>query len=278
MNINPFYKKYLPPKQLEPLIRDIQVLHIVWSPGAELPPPFITCLANAEQNLYFYPQDPVRVVTKNKISVTAPPVVITGPKTKPVGILYDKNYLMIKVAFHPTGLFRLLGLSMQPFINMGLDAAEYLGKQVMLVFKSLGAVANYDEMVAVVLDFLQKKISEQLRPEEPIDKVAIAMLDPSYDLTLEQWSAEACLSVRQFERNFSTRTGISPKLFLRIVRFEQAMKIKNADNNKSWAEIAIECGYTDSAHILKEFKSFAEFPPSGFFLQPTSGYSELPTG
>jgi AraC-like DNA-binding protein len=40
----------------------------------------------------------------------------------------------------------------------------------------------------------------------------------------------------------------------------------------------MECGYTDSSHLLKEFKEFAEFPPSRFYLQPTSGYSEFPTG
>jgi AraC-like DNA-binding protein len=88
----------------------------------------------------------------------------------------------------------------------------------------------------------------------------------------------ACLSLRQFERNFRIRVGISPKLFIRIVRFEYAMKIKNSYPDKSWSEIALECGYTDSSHLLKEFKEFAEFPPSQFYLQPTSGNSEFPTG
>jgi len=96
--------------------------------------------------------------------------------------------------------------------------------------------------------------------------------------TLEEWAAMACLSLRQFERNFIKRVGISPKLFIRIVRFEFAMKIKNNCPDKTWSEIAMECGYTDSSHLLKEFKEFAEFPPSRFYLYPTSGYSEFPTG
>jgi AraC-like DNA-binding protein len=56
------------------------------------------------------------------------------------------------------------------------------------------------------------------------------------------------------------------------------MKLKNNSGDKSWAETALECGYTDSSHLLKEFKEFAEFPPSRFYLKPTSGYSEFPTG
>jgi AraC-like DNA-binding protein len=278
MTSNPFFKSYLPQKDLECIVRDIQVLHVVWRPGMKLPPPFITCLANTDQNLYFYPHDPVKTVTKEKIPSLAPGAVLTGPKTKPVGIIYNKDYLMIRVSFHPTGLFRLLGLPMQPLVNEGPDATEFFGRNVTVVLNSLRKTTDYDKMVAIITAFLQTQIKEKLLSEEPIDQVAIAMLDPARNFSTKQWSVEACLSVRQFERNFERRTGISPKLFTRIVRFEQAMKVKNTNAGKSWADIALECGYTDSAHILKEFKSFAEFPPSGFFLQPTSGFSELPTG
>jgi AraC-like DNA-binding protein len=56
------------------------------------------------------------------------------------------------------------------------------------------------------------------------------------------------------------------------------MNIKNKFPDKNWSEIALESGYTDSSHILREFKEFAEFPPSDFYLKPTSGFSEFPTG
>jgi AraC-like DNA-binding protein len=56
------------------------------------------------------------------------------------------------------------------------------------------------------------------------------------------------------------------------------MTIKNSYPDKCWAEIALECGYTDSSHLLREFKEFAEFPPSRFYLKQTSGYSAFPTG
>jgi len=43
------------------------------------------------------------------------------------------------------------------------------------------------------------------------------------------WPAnQACLSQRQFYRQFMQREGISPKLYARIARFENAMKLKNA--------------------------------------------------
>jgi len=220
----------------------------------------------------------MKVVPAVKMEIPAPAVVVTGPKYKPVGLLFGRDHLMIKVAFHPTGTYRLLGIDMQATINTGLDAAGFWGSEVIGLLNQLRQTSPYDAMIGVVSTYLEQKFTETGRPEEPIDRIAVRMLNPLSIHSLEEWALMACLSLRQFERNFITRVGISPKLFLRIVRFEYSMKIKNLDPDKSWAEIALECGYTDSSHLLKEFKAFAEFPPSQFYLKPTSGHSEFPTG
>ncbi len=274
----PFYKTYAPPSTLETIVREFQVFHADWGKEEDLPPPFITCLANIEQNLYFYVNDPVKVVVAEKKEIPLPPVVVTGPKYKTAGLLFGKNHLMIKIAFHPTGTYRLLGINMQQTVNTGINATEFWGDSVDQTLEQLRVCSSYDSMVAIVSDFITQRFDSSCRPEEPIDRTAIQMLDPSKELSLEGWASLACLSLRQFERNFITRVGVSPKLFIRIVRFESAMKIKNDSPGKTWSDIAFECGYADPAHLLREFKEFAEFPPSRFYLQPTSGHSELPTG
>ena len=274
----PFFKTYEPPASLNTIIREFQVYHANWNEEQNLPAPFITCLANTEQNLYFYVNDPAKlVVTMNK-ELPLPPVIVTGPKYTPVGLLFGKDHLMIKIAFHPTGTYRLLGMNMQQTVNNGLDARQFWGDGVDNILKQLRQCPSYEAMIEMVCGFIEQRFDGRCRPEEPMDAVAIEMLDPLKDHSLEHWAAKACLSLRQFERNFITRVGISPKLFIRIARFEYAMKIKNNWPNKSWSEIALECGYADSSHLLREFKEFAEFPPSRFYLQPTSGYSEFPTG
>jgi AraC-like DNA-binding protein len=249
--------------------------------GHDSPGQFITCLANTEQNLYFYINDLVKIVPAEQVEISIPRAVVTGPKFKPVGLLFGEDHLMIKVAFYPTGTYRLLGIDMQQTINTGIDAVTIWGdhvKELVIELQALACQKVYDAMAGKVFSFIEQRFDASCRPEEPIDGVAIDMLDPLFHYSLDEWASKACLSVRQFERNFLTRVGITPKLFKRIVRFEYAMRIKNEYENKSWSEIALECGYTDSSHLLREFKEFAEFPPSRFYEQPTSGYSSFPTG
>lgn len=274
----PFYNVYTPPPALRTIVREFQIYHADWNNEPNLPAPFITCLANTNQNLYFYVNDPIKVVPSLHVEIPVPPVVVTGPKYKPVGLLFGRDHLMIQVAFHPTGTYRLLGSPMQQTVNAGLDATQFWGDAVYEVLKKLRAAPSYAAMINEVAHFLEEKFDRACRPEEPIDAVAIEMLDPLNDYSLDEWASKACLSLRQFERNFTTRVGLSPKLFIRMVRFEHAMKIKNECAEKTWTEIVLMCGYTDSSHLLREFKEFAEFPPSRFYLQPTSGYSNFPTG
>lgn len=255
----------------------LEVYAANWDSNANLPNPFITCLANTEQCLYFYVHDPIKIVPAQHVEIPVPPVVITGPKYKPVGLLFGKNHLMVKVCFHPTGTYRLLGIKMTTTVNQGLDATAFWGNDVIDVLRELKKAPSHDAMATMVYAFIEKKFDVNCRLKEPIDEVAIEMLDPTKNYSLVHWADKACLSLRQFERNFITRIGIAPKLFIRIVRFESAMRVKSHDADKSWSEIAYECGYTDSSHLLREFKEFAEFPPSKFYLQPTSGHSDFPT-
>ncbi|MCB0654937.1 MAG: AraC family transcriptional regulator [Saprospiraceae bacterium] len=272
------FRKFTPSPELQPIVRGFEVLHMKWEDGESMPPPEITCLANTEQNLYFYPHDAVVTVSRDKGCMTqAPSSVVTGPKVQPVMLRFGKDYLMIKVQFYPTGLFRLLGIPMQKLINNGLDAREYL-PDIEKLNAYLRTEIQYETMIAAITHYLTEKIKERLLPEEPIDQVAIEMLDPDSKNLLKDWASRACLSVRQFERSFSQRVGVSPKMYTRIVRFENVMRFKNANPGLSWSEIAMQHEYTDSSHLLREFRQFAEFPPGSLTRFQTSGHGDFPSG
>ena len=74
----------------------------------------------------------------------------------------------------------------------------------------------------------------------------------------------ACLSPRQFYRKFSERVGIGPKVFEKVVRFQKAFFLKNANPHLDWLSIALSCGYYDYQHLSKDYKAFTNMTPAGF--------------
>ena len=45
-------------------------------------------------------------------------------------------------------------------------------------------------------------------------------------------------------------------------------------SNSAWAEIAIECGYYDQAHLIRDFNQFAQQTPD-FVFQPERAYGSF---
>ncbi|WP_440053088.1 helix-turn-helix domain-containing protein [Pseudoalteromonas sp. T1lg65] len=69
------------------------------------------------------------------------------------------------------------------------------------------------------------------------------------------------VSVRQLERYFKQHCKITAKLLERIIRVRLAQsKIKRA-NDVSLVDIALQCGFSDQAHMSREFKHICQLSP-----------------
>ena len=95
------------------------------------------------------------------------------------------------------------------------------------------------------------------------------MLENVNQYSLDWLAKEACLSAKQFERNFNDRIGINPKYFARIIRFDKVFRMKNAFPNKDWLSIALDCGYYDYQHLVRDYKEFTGMTPANFYMQDT---------
>jgi transcriptional regulator GlxA family with amidase domain len=69
---------------------------------------------------------------------------------------------------------------------------------------------------------------------------------------------------RQLERLFVERIGYGPKVFARVMRVQHAvgsLASRAPGSLASWARFAVECGYADQAHLIREFRALAGVTP-----------------
>ncbi|HLX45213.1 MAG TPA: helix-turn-helix domain-containing protein [Bryobacteraceae bacterium] len=74
------------------------------------------------------------------------------------------------------------------------------------------------------------------------------------------------ISIRQLERRFHDAVGLPPKLFCRIERFTNVFRALGERPHK-WVETAIDCGYYDQAHLIRDCKSIAGTTPSALLSE-----------
>ena len=74
--------------------------------------------------------------------------------------------------------------------------------------------------------------------------------------TLGELSKRLHVSGRQLERVFSEYSGLSPKKAAMLIRYQSLWRDILSQRDFNAADKAIEYGYTDQSHLLKDFKKF----------------------
>lgn len=79
---------------------------------------------------------------------------------------------------------------------------------------------------------------------------------------LDQITAD--ISFRQIERQFKRYIGISPKYYQRILRINRVREQLKQSPDVSLTEIAYQQGYSDQAHMIREFRAFNHITPKQY--------------
>ena len=64
--------------------------------------------------------------------------------------------------------------------------------------------------------------------------------------------------------------GLAPKLYARIVRFDQAFRLKERQPGLDWLAVAVQTGYYDYRHLVRDFKEFAGVTPPQLLAAETA--------
>jgi AraC-like DNA-binding protein len=176
------------------------------------------------------------------------------------------DFLLFQVVFQPGALFRLTGIPVHELTDTYIDAQAIFSKEINLVNERLNSTDNHLEMVHIVEEFLCYLVRRVRYDLKPVDKVGLYLLHQPRPVSIDWLAREACLSRKQFYRKFVERMGVSPKMYSRIVQFDNAVKLKNAQPTKDWLSIALELGYYDYQHLVRDFREFTHLTPAAFYL------------
>jgi len=84
------------------------------------------------------------------------------------------------------------------------------------------------------------------------------------------------LSATRFIQVFRAETGMTPKRYTRLLRFQYALRqIINAEA-ATWADLALDCGYYDQAHFINDFQAFAGITPTQYAPTDPDHHLNLP--
>ena len=84
-------------------------------------------------------------------------------------------------------------------------------------------------------------------------------------VSIDEMARSYGFSRQQFGRRFLAGTGMPPKLFARITRFQALVNVLLSTDVSRWASVSPSIGFYDQAHMINEFRAFAGSSPTVFF-------------
>jgi AraC-like DNA-binding protein len=207
------------------------------------------------------------------ITRTAEPPALVGLLT------YQRNQLLVRgnvetfvIFFQPAAIHQLFGLSPLDLINRDHAAHAVLGPSVSALQEQLGNARSFEERVQIADQFIATQ-SFRAATNGPIELVAKEIMRNHGGCRIDSLAHHTGLSIRNFQRMFKQRVGISAKLFARIVRFEAALKAKAACPHMSWTLVAQEFGYHDQMHMIHDFQQLSGETPTGILRQANAVFA-----
>lgn len=233
---------------------DLDVIpHKVYCPRPEI------CLG-------FYLRDLQHVGYENQKDVLQfPKTVISGQHTVLTKKYTGNDFWLLQIVLQPSAFFRLTAIPTYELTNQFIDAEAIWGNEIRETRERMSQKEDVSDVIMIVEQFLERIVRNSKQDFHRIDSLGIAILKQPGPISIDRLASDACLSPRQFHRKFSERTGIGPKLFDKVVRFERAFFMKNAHPHLDWLTIALACGYYDYQHLAKDYKYFTNMTPTGFY-------------
>lgn len=187
-----------------------------------------------------------------------------GPTNRYGDYITNENAAIFGVQFYPYAIPYLFNAPSAELTNETLELRMLLGGKGHELEEKIFNARHFDERVRIISDFFESRLTEIPEKDKNVISTIHYINKAGGVLKTETLAAEAYLSERQFERNFKSLTGFSPKSYARIVRFENALN-NFLDNTKPLTDVALATGYYDQAHFNHDFKHFTGYTPTAYY-------------
>lgn len=208
--------------------------------------------------------------------IKMPNVEVFGQLTAPAQIVATKGSTLLVARFHPHASALFFPNQASDFTNDSIDLNDVFRGEPVELYDRVMEQHSIEHKIDTLEKFLVRRL---IRNDKNQDKLKLVeaicrhAMNEGEIFSVESLASRYGFSERYLQKLFLDFTGVSPKSFFTIQRFNRSLDLLKS-TTLSLTAIAHECGYYDQAHFIREFKAFAGITPSRF-SRPLTGVKAL---
>ncbi|MEW9920176.1 helix-turn-helix domain-containing protein [Marimonas sp. MJW-29] len=171
----------------------------------------------------------------------------------------------IMAELKPSALMRLFGLPGNELHGLSVDVRDLLPRRAVdRMLDRVGRARNRDERIAAFSMMLLEQASMHPVRGRMIDFVAAEIDRQRGQIRMSDLSEQFDMSRRTLTRRFTEIVGLSPKRFANVARLNNTIRQLSAARFSTLADLAVETGYYDEAHMSHDFTRYFGMSPARF--------------
>jgi AraC-like DNA-binding protein len=167
------------------------------------------------------------------------------------------------VKFRPGGLRPFLGRAVSTLTDRRVALGDVFGGDDDVHAR---VIAGADE--TAMIDVVRAYLLQRLPPTDPqVERVAALVAEIDADRTLTRADALAerhGTNVRALQRLFDDYVGVGPKWVINRYRLHEAVDRLADGTAVDWTALALDLGYFDQAHFIRDFRKLVGRTPGEF--------------
>ncbi len=181
---------------------------------------------------------------------------------------------LLGVHFKPGGAGAMLGVPPGELADQHVDLGELWGPASRELCDRLRDAATAPLRFQILELELLTRLARSLRSQSTHPAVAVALRRLAREpCRVAAVARELGFTGRRFIQLFTAEVGMTPKLFARVQRFQSALT-RARTTSVEWSELALQAGYCDQSHLIRDFVSFSGFPPAELLRHARPGMKE----
>jgi AraC-like DNA-binding protein len=193
------------------------------------------------------------------------------------------------VRFTPVGAYLFLRMPMHLIANDAVDLELIDPALARVLVRRIASAESWTDRFAAMESLIAKRVADAEIPAS-IGAAWRRLVATDGRIALGSLAAELHCSHRTLIARFRMHVGFPPKTIARLLRFNRAVRSIDRLSRRSnehvskpyiearqpgdplvgavqWAGLAVDCGYADQAHLIKDFREFAGLTPDAFLRQ-----------
>jgi len=189
--------------------------------------------------------------------------IFQGLRKTPYTFEFGRTLNIIGIRFLPFGLSVLFGLPEKEISASPVEANLILGNKLKEIEEKVFYENDVNSKLKIIESWLfecfvstyEKKLSLPRELEDLNTSKGVLKINDIF---------ETGASYKKVQRTFREYIGISPKVYARMLRFENIHNDLRSLKSIDWMNIVTKYNFHDQSHLIKEFKFFTGATPNEF--------------